>query len=182
MRPFHLGDRVKVGDVVGDVVEKTSLVTRFKTVKNEIITIPNATIMSAQTVNYSQSAREHGLILHAGFTMAYDVPWRQVHELLIEAALKTPNTLKEPRPFVLQSSLGDFYALYEINVYTDNPKVALATYSRLYENIQDVFNREGIELSAPPTYEIRQADHVQIPKEYSNSEWIKTPPFRVSKE
>ena len=39
MRPFKIGDRVKIGDVVGDVLEKTMLVTRIRTIKNEEITI-----------------------------------------------------------------------------------------------------------------------------------------------
>jgi small-conductance mechanosensitive channel len=181
MRPFHIGDRIRVGENFGDVVEKTSLVTRIKTVKNEIVTIPNSIILSSQTINYTDSAKQHGLILHSSFTMGYDVPWRKVHELLIEAALKTPNTLQNPPPFVLQQALDDFYVRYEINVYTGEASKIIATYSLLHASIQDVFNREGIELIAPPTYELRQADHVQVPPGFVRSNATQTPPFRVAK-
>ena len=149
MRPFQIGDRIKMGDNIGNVIEKTALVTRIKTVKNERITIPNSHIMTAYTVNYTNSAREHGLILRRDVALSYDVPWRKVHELLIEAALKTPGVLSEPKPFVLQSALDDFYARYEINVYTDDADAMIGICSDLYANIQDVLIREKIDLTLP---------------------------------
>ena len=39
MRLFKLGDRVKIGEVVGDIIERSLLVTRIRTIKNEIIII-----------------------------------------------------------------------------------------------------------------------------------------------
>ena len=41
MRPFREGDFIRFGDVEGFVIEKTALVTRVRTRKNEVITIPN---------------------------------------------------------------------------------------------------------------------------------------------
>ena len=89
MRPFKIGDRIKLNDTTGDIIEKTPLVTRVKTPKNEIVTIPNSFVMSSMTVNYSSSANEYGLIIHTDVTFGYEVPWQQVHQLLIEAALET---------------------------------------------------------------------------------------------
>lgn len=83
MRPFKLGDRIKLNDTVGNVIEKTTLVTRIRTPKNEMVTIPNSFIMSSHTTNYSESARDLGLIIHAEVTIGYDTPWRKVHQLLI---------------------------------------------------------------------------------------------------
>ena len=85
MRPFKLGDRIKLNDTTGNVIEKTPLVTRIKTPKNELVTIPNAFIMSSHTVNYSASARTYGLIIHVEVSIGYDVPWRKVHALLLKA-------------------------------------------------------------------------------------------------
>lgn len=117
IRPFKLGDRIQLNDTTGNVIEKTPLVTRIKTPKNEVVTIPNSFIMSSHTVNYSASAREYGLIIHSEVTIGYDVPWRQVHQLLIEAALNTPGVIDDPRPFVLETSLSDWYPVYQINAY-----------------------------------------------------------------
>ena len=86
MRPFVLKDRVKIGDVTGDVVEKSLLVTRIKTIKNEIVTIPNSAILSGNTTNYTVMAKKEGYIVNTTITIGYDAPWRQIHELLISAA------------------------------------------------------------------------------------------------
>lgn len=104
MRPFKLGDRIRLNETTGNVIEKTPFVTRLRTPKNEVVTIPNSFVMSSHTVNYSASARMYGLIIHSDVTMGYEVPWQQVHSLLIEAALNTPGVKEDPRPFVLETT------------------------------------------------------------------------------
>ena len=100
------------------VIEKTLLVTRVRTIKNEIISIPNSTVMSSHTINYSSDTMDKGLILHTTVTLGYDVSWKKVHEALLMAADRTELLLKDPKPFVLQTSLDDFYVSYQINAYT----------------------------------------------------------------
>ncbi len=166
MSPFRIGDRIKMGDNLGNVIEKTALVTRMRTPKNEIITIPNSMILSANTINYSASARHYGLILHSFVTIGYSVPWRQVHELLIAAALKTPDVLKEPAPFILQNMLDDFYVQYEINVYTNKADEMLNIYSNLNMNIQDTFYEAGVEIASPHVFALRNAGKECMPAQY----------------
>lgn len=179
MRPFKLGDRIKMGEFLGNVIEKTPLVTRIKTPKNEIITIPNGNIMSAQTINYTQSAADYGLILYAKVTMGYEIPWRRVHELLLEAGTNTPHVLKDPKPFVLQLALDDFYVEYQINIYTDQADLMSGIYSDLYKNVQDVFNREGIEILSPHYRAQRDGSEVTMPKEFIQNNKFRTPPFNM---
>lgn len=184
MRPFKIGDRIKMGEHLGNVVEKTPLVTRIKTPKNELITIPNGTIMSAQTVNYTESAKEYGLILYSTVTMGYDVPWPKVHELLIEAGLKTPFVLQDPKPFVLQIALDDFYCSYQINIYTHEANQMSNIYSDLNKNVQDIFNREGLELLSPHYRAQRDGSEITIPKEQNKTGVFNTGPFnmKITKE
>ncbi|MEQ6118051.1 mechanosensitive ion channel family protein [Reichenbachiella sp. MALMAid0571] len=178
MRPFKIGDRVKIGDTVGDVLEKSMLVTRVRTIKNEDITIPNSAILNGSTINYSSSAKELGLILHASVTIGYDVPWRQVHELLINAALQTEFVKHEPKPFVLQTSLDDFYVSYQINLYTENPGIGAKIYSQLYCNIQDFFNEAGVEILSPHYRAARDGNTMAVPPDYLPSDY-KVPSFNV---
>ncbi len=117
MRPFKLGDRIQLNETTGNVIEKTPFVTRLCTPKNEVVTIPNSFIMSSHTTNYSVSARQYGLIIHSTVTIGYDVPWRQVHQLLINAARQTTGVSPEPKPFVLETELSDYYPCYQINAY-----------------------------------------------------------------
>jgi len=179
MRPFKVGDRIKIGDVVGNVIEKTPFVTRIRTPKNEEVTIPNSGIMSAQTFNYTHSAQVHKLILHTEVTFGYDVPWRQVHQLLLEAAERTPNVLKDPKPFVFQTALDDFYAIYQINIYIVDADKMAVIYSELNQHIQDVFHEAGIELVVPHYAAQRDGSHTTLPDEYVPKDY-KTPAFNVN--
>lgn len=163
MRPFKLGDRIEIAGTAGDVVEKTLLVTRVNTIKNVEVTIPNAMVLSSHIVNYSSSAAGSGIILHTGVTIGYDAPWRKVHELLIAAAEATESVAKQPAPFVLQTSLDDFYVSYELNARTREPNKMAEIYSRLHQNIQDKFNDAGVEIMSPHYRALRDGDAAAIP-------------------
>ncbi|HEX4999937.1 MAG TPA: mechanosensitive ion channel family protein [Terriglobia bacterium] len=163
-RGFQVGDRVQIGETTGDVVEKTLLVTRVRTIKNVDISIPNSLVLANHMVNYSSSAERDGLILHTTVTIGYDAPWQKVQKLLIDAALATPNILADPAPFVLQTSLDDSYVSYELNAYTRQPRRMAITYSALHENIQDGFNRAGVEIMSPQYSAIRDGNDTTIPE------------------
>ena len=165
MRPFKLGDRIKLNDTTGNVIEKTPLVTRIRTPKNEVVTIPNSFIMSSHTVNFSQSARDYGLIIHSEVSIGYDIPWRKTHQLLIEAALNTPRVMDDPRPFVLETSLQDYYPVYQVNAYIKDANQLAQVYSDLHQNIQDRFNEEGIEIMSPHYIATRDGSETTIPKD-----------------
>lgn len=166
MRLFKIGDRVKIGEITGDVIEKSALVTRVRTVQNEIISIPNSTVMSSHTVNYSIDASEKGLIIHTTVSLGYEVPWKTVYAGLIDAALRTELVLKEPSPFVLQTGLEDFYVSYQINAYVREANQQGIIYSELRQHIQDVFNELGIELMSPHYRAQRDGSASTIPPEY----------------
>jgi small-conductance mechanosensitive channel len=166
MRPFKLGDRIKINDVTGDVIEKTILVTRLKTIKNEEITIPNLTILQGNTVNYSVFSKNEGLIIHTTVTMGYENPWQDVHRALIDAAQMTEHILPTPAPFVLQSSLDDFYVTYQINAYTAEANRQAVIYSHLHQNIQDVFNARGLEGVSPHYRSGRDGNAKTFPPQY----------------
>jgi small-conductance mechanosensitive channel len=178
MRAYKIGDRVKIGDATGDVVEKSILVTKIKTIKNEIISIPNSTVMNSHTTNFSAEAAEHGLILHTSVTIGYDTPWRKVHELLIKAALATDLIEKEPPPFVFQEQLSDFYVYYQINAYTRIANRQHFTYSLLHQNIQDSFNEAGIEIMSSHYSNIRDGNKSTVPAEHLPKDYT-SPSFRV---
>lgn len=180
MRAFKIGDRVKIGDEVGDVIEKSILLTRIRTIKNEDITIPNSTILSRHTINFSSASQSLGLILHTTVTIGYDAPWRTVHQLLISAAKSTSGILHQPEPFVLQTSLDDSYVSYQINAYTNEPNRMAEIYSGLHQSIQDKFNEAKVEIMSPHYRAIRDGNQTTIPGDYLPREY-QTPAFRISK-
>ncbi|MEI3651026.1 MAG: mechanosensitive ion channel family protein [Dolichospermum lemmermannii FEM_B0920] len=180
-RAFQMGDRIKIGDAIGDIVEKTLLVTRIRTIKNVIITIPNGTVLTSQIINYSSLSQDpnYYLILNTTITLGYDVPWRKVHQVLIDAAIATNNILAEPVPFVFQTSLDDFYVSYELNAYTNKPILMASIYSELHQNIQDKCNEAEIEILSPHYSAVRDGNQTTIPENYLPQDY-KAPGFRLS--
>lgn len=164
MRSFSLGDRIKIGDVTGDVIEKSLLVTRVRTIKNEVISIPNSQVMNSHTINYSIDDLGNGLIIYTDVTISYDTPWQKIHELGIKAALNVSYLEKTPVPFVLQKSLDEFHVTYQINAYTKSPHLQALIYSELNKEILDTFHQAGIELLSLHYNAWRESNDIKIPK------------------
>ncbi|QMV19061.1 mechanosensitive ion channel [Granulicella sp. 5B5] len=179
MRAFNPGDRVRIDNTEGDIIEKNLLVTRIRTIKNVETTIANSLVLSSHISNFSASVQREGLILHTSVTIGYDAPWRTVHQLLITAALATDNILHDPAPFVLQKALDDFYVQYEINGYTAKPSVMARTYSDLHTKIQDTFNEAGVEIMSSHYSSMRDGNHTTIPESYRPADY-RAPGFRIT--
>jgi len=175
---FRLDDRVRIGETVGDIIDTTLLATRIRTIKNEEVTLPNSLVLASAVTNYTREARTHGLILHTTVTIGYGTPWRQVHELLMEAAEGTPDILKSPKPFVWQTSLNDFYVTYEINAYTRTPQAMPDIYAALHARIQDGFYAAGVEIMSPHYTSLRDGNTVAIPETLRRSDY-RAGAFRV---
>ena len=148
-RTFRVGDYVKVGEVEGTVTSVGLCLTRIRTIKNEEVHLANNLLLGAATTNYSKLARADGLYLPAKITIGYNTPWRQVHAMLLEAARRTRGLLWQPEPYILQTSLSDFYVEYELNVRLENPERRAWVQSELHSHIQDVFNEHGVQIMSP---------------------------------
>jgi small-conductance mechanosensitive channel len=171
-RAFKVGDRISIDNFTGDVIERRLMVTHLRTIKNEEIVVPNSTIINSNVINYSTLAASRGLILHTTVGINYETPWRQVEAMLRLAAERTPGLLKEPAPFVLQKTLGDFSVTYELNAYCDNPQNMARLYNVMHQNILDVFNEHGVQIMTP-AYE----SDPQAPKVVPKDQWY-LPPAR----
>ena len=167
---FKEGELIKVGDTMGTVEGIKLMVTRLRTPKNESIILPNSNIINTEVINYSQLAQEEGVVLNSIVGIGYDTPWRQVEALLLEAADRTEGLKKEPRPFVLQTLLGDFAVNYQINAYCGDANRMPAIYSALHANIQDVFNEYGVQIMSP-AYETDPESLKIVPP----SKWYEAP-------
>ena len=165
-RAFRLGDRVRIGEVVGDVAHLGVFAIRLRTLKNEEVVVPNAVVQNAPWTNYASYTRgraDPGVLLSTQVTIGYDVPWRTLHRLLAEAARATEGLEREPEPYVLQKSLDDFYVRYELFASCRRPRDLHFIQSRLHQHIQDHFFREGVEICSPHYESQRKGDDVAIP-------------------
>jgi small-conductance mechanosensitive channel len=148
-RAFRVGDRVRVGNAVGEVLEVRLQVTHMRSFKNEEIVIPNSQILANEVLNYTSLARTRGLILHTEVGIGYETPWRQVEAMLLQAAARTPILSREPPPFVLLKKLGDFAVTYELNVFSHDVTTMHLQYTGLHRQILDVFNEYGVQIMTP---------------------------------
>jgi len=163
-RAFKVGDWVKIGGHIGKISQIRLLVTNMRSLKNEMIVIPNSTLLNNEIVNFSALAATNGLILHTTVGIGYEVPWRQVEAMLLLAAERTLDLMRTPRPFVLQTALNDFSITYELNVFCSGPEKMLELYSDLHRNIQDVFNEYHVQIMTPHYIQDTQEPKV-VPRE-----------------
>jgi small-conductance mechanosensitive channel len=169
-RAFRKGDRIQIGDVIGEVLESKVLATRIRTPRNEEVIVPNSLILNGSVVNYSALARTDGLIVQATVGIGYETPWRQVEAMLMLAASRTEGVESEPPPFVLQMALGDFAVSYTLNATTRDANRMLVLRSDLHRNIQDVFNEYGVAIMTP-AYEADPPAPKIVPRE----RWFEPP-------
>ena len=166
-RAFRIGDRVKIGEMMGDIVEKKLFVTRVKTFENELVTFPNGQVLGSSIVNLSSLAKTEGLFVNAFIGISYDVDWRKVHELMRKAAMQTTGVFSKPEPFVLETDLGDFAVTYKVMAKISEPEKTLIIEAELRRNLLDVFNGDGVEIMSPSVTSIRESTSPMIPAEYN---------------
>ncbi len=165
-RAFREGDRVELNGVVGVVQDQDLLVTRIQTPRNELVSIPNATVIASSIVNFSFSRREirQPVALATTITIGYDVPWRQVHALMLAAARSVGGITDETEPFVLQTALNDFHISYELNAFVRDVGTYRQTLSDLLAAIQDQFAAAGVEILSPGYHAIRNGNRSTVPQ------------------
>jgi small-conductance mechanosensitive channel len=157
-RPFKLGDRIRTTEdetLVGDVVEITLLYTKIKTVRNELVTIPNQTLLQRQIVNYSGL---DVLAIAVEISITYDNNRKLIEQLLIESAKMTEGILSASssttislttEPYVILKTFDDYGATYELRAYTKRPNEYQKLQSEIRKNIYDIFQKHGLDLTVP---------------------------------
>jgi small-conductance mechanosensitive channel len=163
MRPFMSGDFVEISGMRGTVMARSTFSTRLRTPTNEIISIPNSSVSSNQIINFSRMADKGGVSVGTTVTIGYDVPWRTVHELLLNSAKGVNDVLEEPAPTILQLSLDDFYVQYKLIVTTHHPERRFRIRSDLHQNIQDQFALADIEIMSPHYQHNRDSQKRTVP-------------------
>ncbi len=155
-RPFKLGDRIRTTEdetLVGDVVEITLLYTKIKTVRNELVTIPNQTLLQRQIVNYSGL---DVLAIAVEISMTYNNNRKLIEQLLIESAKMTEGIISSAstislttEPYVILKTFDDYGATYELRAYTKRPNEYQKLQSEIRKNIYDMFQKHGLDLTVP---------------------------------
>jgi len=150
-RTLRVGEYVSIDGHEGTIVELGTFATRIRTGRGEELTLPNSLVMGTVTRNYSRTVKGRGFVLDTEVSIGYDTPWRQVHQMLAEAARRTAGVVSDPAPRVFQTALSDFYPQYRLvcQAVPSDPRPRAEVLSALLANIQDVFNENGVQIMSP---------------------------------
>ncbi len=148
-RSTNVGDRIEVGDRIGDVVEIKLMETLIKSTKNEMISIPNSQLLNSEVVNFTRKIDGRGILVYTTVGIGYEEPKEKVKAMLIEASHRTEGLKKTPPPFVLCTGLADYAVNYQINSYSNRGASRPKIMSDLHENILDVFTENGVQIMTP---------------------------------
>jgi small-conductance mechanosensitive channel len=100
-----------------------------------------------------------------------------VEALLLRSAERTEGVERQPSPFVLKTTLGDFYVEYSLNVFVARPEQRVRILSALHANILDSFNEFGVQIMSPH-FEGQPSRPVIVPRE----RWYAAPAASTSSE
>ena len=168
-RPYEIGDRVKIGEVIGDVETTNLAFVRIRTLNKEIVEIPNNSVIADKIINYSKSG---AFAVNVDVGIGYNVPAEHVKKFLIEAARETKDIEDDPRPQVIITNMGDYAITYKLRAYTTNAKVMFQVRSNLMMNVQKQFYEHGVEILSP-WYLVQREDKMPTSEEVRQS-WTKT--------
>ena len=178
MRPFRLEDFIRIGDIEGKVIEKTLLVVRLRTLEGTEVTVPNSTLLQNALQNFSAPLRHDlGLVVEVSVSSGYDVPWRKVEGLLLDAARATPGIVEKPPPEVWQIGFEDFYVRHTLRVAVRDVERQLAILGTLRQAILERFAEAGVELLSPHFVAARDGNTTAIPPEQRPADYV-PPAFR----
>ncbi len=145
--PFNVGDRIKVGEeVVGDVLSMSLSLTTLRTLRNEIVQFPNATLLVTPIVNFSRS-KPYAIFVEV--PVSFEVAHERVSDLLLQAAAGIEGLVRERPPEVFGKEIRGGAIVYQLLAYTDRPERMKETKSALVYRIQDLFARAGIRAAGP---------------------------------
>jgi small-conductance mechanosensitive channel len=148
-RSVNIGDRVQIGEWTGDVESVTFLETQLRSDFNELISIPNATILNSEVKNFSRAGETTGLVVSTVVGIGYEEPQEKITRLLIQAAKKTKGVKVRPGPRVLRLSLNSFDISYQLNAYVEPGQNLVKLHSDLNENVLDELHGAGVQIMTP---------------------------------
>ena len=119
-RPFIVGDWLRIGDLVGQVIDINWRAVRLQTLEREMVIIPHQVVGKETIRNYSKPIRLHAERVRIGFS--YDDPPNLAKQVLRSTALSTQGILAEPEPQILTISYDDFAITYEVKFFIEDYK------------------------------------------------------------
>lgn len=146
-RPIKVGDRVTIGDLIGDVTEISIRATTVRSLNNISIIVPNTDFVSSQVINWSHGDPKIRVEIDVG--VSYNSDLDTVIKALDEVADQHPKVLKTPLHDILFAGFGDSSWNMILRVWINDPKDFRIIRSDLNCEIVRKFKKYNIEIPFP---------------------------------
>lgn len=145
-RPFKIGDRILFKKQFADVVAIDLIYTRMRTLDNVLISIPNQELLTSEIDNFGKKTTVRR---SCSVSVAHDVSSERVETALLEAADKVDGVLKDPRPYVWVTNLGDFAVEYTLYTFVNQIKRLPEVDGDMRRTVLEACKEHGIDISTP---------------------------------
>ncbi len=145
--PYKLGDWLKVGEHIGEVVEIGWGDTRLRTNDAVSIEIPNNKMVEETIVNLTSPTALHAMRVSVG--AEYSVAPNLVKDALRRAALKATGIEQSPPPKVYLKDFGDSAIIYDVKFWMTTHATYNDVCDAIRTNIWYEFKRQKINIPFP---------------------------------
>lgn len=147
-RPIKVGDRIQVGDIMGDVVAISMRSTRIITNDNISVIVPNSQFINGNVTNWSHNDRL--VRFHYPIGVSYKENPEEVKKIVLSVAENHEGVLKDPAPALWFVEYGDNSLNFELVVWTSTYiQKPVVLKSELYYIIFKEFEKHNIEIPFP---------------------------------
>ena len=144
-KSFEIGDVIKVGDKAGVVFSIDLLSIKIKTFDNQLLRIPNQTLISTELINVTRFPIRR---LDFNVSVAYKEDLGRVKTVLEEVAKANPLSLDEPAPLIVFKDFGSSGIDILLGIWFEKQNY-LKVKNSIFQEIKARFDAEGIEIPFP---------------------------------
>jgi small conductance mechanosensitive channel len=145
LRPYRIGDRVKIADIVGRVHGLDLFVTRVHDLQNSVVLIPNAKAMGDVVVNYSMLPVRR---IDMDFGIDYFDDEDLALTLLVETAKADERIVDDPPPWAKITDLKESTVTVTLRAWT-SPAGYRDTQFDLIKAVKRRFQEAGLSFAYP---------------------------------
>ncbi len=163
-RPFEVGDRIEVEEVLGSVVSVGILSTKVLDRDERLVVIPNNTLVQSKIVNHARGggdgiARRISVVLDVGVDYREDID--HVKYTLLQLAKECPFVIDRPEPRILLNELGDFAKVFRMYTWVEDYSDEWVAKDWLLRNVDERFGKENINIPFPTSVELSDSVYTQ---------------------
>ncbi|WP_027710394.1 mechanosensitive ion channel family protein [Zooshikella ganghwensis] len=144
-KPFSVGDTIRVGSTLGEVLSIDLLSVKLRTFDNLFVRIPNETIIKSEVTTLTRfPLRRFDLAIG----VAYKEDLEKVRTVLLKVAADYNLCLEDPEPLFMLLGFGDSSINIQFSVWTKRENL-LELKNGIITRVKSAFDENNIEIPFP---------------------------------